>query len=239
MKSPVRLSRLASSWARRPSRMFWIEHRDVAGEDRQQLDVVPAELGGALAVDQLEHAADLLLDADRHRHQRLAVVFDQLVDPGEEVAVFAGVRGVVGLAGGVDVAGDAARRGDLAADQGLGLVAEGGDEGQQVVPAVVFLVERVVEQDRARSRGHELVGLARGSPPGCRPGSSRMRKRALRAFVRERRPSAAARGSGCRPSRCFSDGFERRSGKGSRQQDIEEESRRFLPETVGLPSSNS
>ena len=45
-------------------------------------------------------------------------------------------------------------------DEQLGLVAEGGEEGEAVATAVDLFDARIVEQDRARLRGHELVGLA-------------------------------------------------------------------------------
>src|SRR6185503_6641287 len=104
---------------------------------------------------QLEDAADLLLDADRDRHQGLGAVLDRLVDARVETGVARDVGGEVGLAGRVDVAGDAAGGGDGAAEQLARVVAEGGDEVEVVVTPLGQLVDGVVEEDRAGGRGDE------------------------------------------------------------------------------------
>jgi hypothetical protein len=63
-----------------------------------------------------------------------------LVHPPVEEPVGGRVRRDVGLAGEVDAAGDPLFGGDGLADEPLGLVAEGRDEGQEVAPPIVVLL---------------------------------------------------------------------------------------------------
>jgi hypothetical protein len=63
-----------------------------------------------------------------------------------------------GAAGAVDAAGEALVAGDAPADRLLGARAERGDERQARRGRARELGARIVEQDAARLRGHEVVG---------------------------------------------------------------------------------
>ena len=84
--------------------------RDVVGEDLEQVLVLRAVEAGLLPVEQLEHAADLVGDADRHRHHRAGAVLGLGVDAWLEEGVLDDVVGVVRRTGGVNVPGDPLRR---------------------------------------------------------------------------------------------------------------------------------
>ena len=111
---------------------------------------------GVAAVDQLEHAADLVLDADRDGDQRLGPVAGLLVHRrGRRSGRSARRRWSRPRRSGRPGRRCPASAGIVWPDQRRRLVAEGGDEGERVLAAVVLLVGRVVEQDRARRRGDE------------------------------------------------------------------------------------
>ena len=133
---------------------------DITGEDAQQIAVLFAVFRGVVAIDQLEDATHVMLDPNGNGHQRLALVLGQLVYAGEEEFVVFGIRGVVCLALVINVTRDALVARDLASDQVARFVTESGDKGQHVGLAVGFLLQRIVEQDRACFGGHKLIGFA-------------------------------------------------------------------------------
>ena len=84
--------------------------RGVVGEDLEQAPVLLAEAAGRRAVDELEHAADGRLDADRHAEDRLGLEAVGQVERRVEERVVDDVVGHVGDARRVDVADDADAR---------------------------------------------------------------------------------------------------------------------------------
>ena len=142
-----------------------LEHeRGVAGEDLQQGLVALRERGAVGLVDQLEDAADVLPDVDRHADDGVRLVAEVFVDLRVEIVVGLHVGGDVRRAVLVDLPDDAVLRGEPLPDEAAAGVAERGDEDELVLAARGHFAERVVEEDRARLGGDELVGLLQDLP---------------------------------------------------------------------------
>src|SRR5207253_1616938 len=129
----------------------------VAGEDLQQGHVAAREDLAIEPVDQLQHAADVLADVDRHADDRVGLVPDLLVDVRIEELVLLHVRGEVRRTGLIDLPDDPVLGRKPLPDQLTAGIAEGGDEDELVLAPLRELAKRVVEEDGARLGRDELV----------------------------------------------------------------------------------
>ncbi len=129
---------------------------DRLGEDLEQVELAQVVAPRLVVVDQLEGADHPALEHQGRADHRLRAHPGGLAEDLHEQRVVADVRADVSAAGAVDRADDSPLGRDPQPDEAVGKVAEARDQGQLGGP-LPFLDDRVVEENRTRLGGDEVV----------------------------------------------------------------------------------